>query len=177
MKHRARSASESFHFPSCNILPHWNSVHWCLQAPAAAEWRYPPGMKTANWSKLLKWMRMLESESDKTNKSSPDIRSVPGCRGVELEGTGDSGAIYLHCLTFTLSIALQKVFLLHGHKEETSLKFLEATRLTRYAPVPVCLIVASLKLTIGPKNVRAWDKDRQIDVYLPRDYGEQRRGN
>ena len=36
-------------------------------------------------------MRMLESESDKTNKSSPDIRSVPGCRGVELEGTGDIG--------------------------------------------------------------------------------------
>ena len=57
-------------------------------------------------------MRMLESESDKTNKSSPDIRSVPGCRGVELEGTGDTGAIYLHCLTFTLSIVLQKVFLI-----------------------------------------------------------------
>ena len=93
---------------------------------------------------------------------------------MDLEGTGDSGAIYLHCLTFTLSIPFKKAFLLHGHKEETSVKFSKATR---YAPVPVCLIVTSLKLTIGPKNVRAPDKDRQIDVYLPRDYGEQRRGN
>ena len=128
------------------------------------------------WNEWECWTQSLTKQTN----LHPDIRSVPVCRGVELEGTGDSGCnlstlFDIHPLyRASKSLPFTQFF---WHEEETSVKFSKATTLTRYAPVPVCLIVASLKLTIAPKNVRARDKDRQIDVYLPRDYGEQRRGN